>query len=519
MTPADFNELLLRSEKNGRNIPFSISAKTTLNIYPASVIQTKQRYYFIARSCSSKHLYILLPQNESPDDSFEYTYIEGILPVEQYKLALCPMNHTNARALMNLFDFCRPKLLGTANSFGLGDRLGIANPGQLRALAGTGIRVVLAQQSIRELERTVRKPEDVMDAAVWAVFQEGYREGFGADADHLKTPDDIDVMARAGFTMFTFDPGEYVVNDAGSYPLETLERMAAELSWNVLEDTFEGFMTRYEHAEWTVANDYILSPSRLEILRSMVKYSGVIVHTLRMYRHITLNYPDRQFEIELSVDETDSPTTPFEHFLVANELKRLGVRLVSLAPRFVGDFEKGIDYKGNLDLFREEYIKHLNIANYLGPYKISLHSGSDKFSVYEVIGSLTGGNWHVKTAGTSYLVALQTIAVADPSLFREILAFSRNHYDNEKASYHVSADVANVPASENLSDIDLDCLFDDDNAREVLHVTFGKVLTEKSARGKYVFKERILSCLESHEDMHYNLLDCHFKRHIRPFLQ
>ncbi len=103
-------------------------------------------------------------------------------------------------------------------------------------------------------------------------------------------------------------------------------------------------------------------------------------------------------------------TTPFEHWLVASELRRLGVEWVGLAPRFVGDFEKGIDYRGDLEVFRREYLKHLAIAEALGPYKISIHSGSDKFGVYRVIGEIGKGGVHVKTAGTSYLEALRTVA-------------------------------------------------------------------------------------------------------------
>ncbi len=73
---------------------------------------------------------------------------------------------------------------------------------------------------------------------------------------------------------------------------------------------------------------------------------------------------------------------------MASELKRLGVKIVSLAPRFIGDFEKGIDYKGDIELFKEEYLKHVKISEYFGSYKISLHSGSDKFGVYKAIGSI-----------------------------------------------------------------------------------------------------------------------------------
>ncbi len=73
-----------------------------------------------------------------------------------------------------------------------------------------------------------------MDAAVWAVFQEGYKNGFGSDADHLKTTDDIDLMINAGFTMLTFDPSEYVINEADSLEIPELEKKTETLNWNKL---------------------------------------------------------------------------------------------------------------------------------------------------------------------------------------------------------------------------------------------------------------------------------------------
>ncbi len=116
-----------------------------------------------------------------------------------------------------------------------------------------------------------------------------------------------------------------------------------------------------------------------------------------------------------------------------------GVVLDSLAPRFVGNFEKGIEYRGDLGAFASEYLRHAAIASAMGPYKISVHSGSDKFAVYKVLGRTPEFPVHIKTAGTSYLEALRTIATVDGKLFREILSFALDRFDEEKASYHVSA--------------------------------------------------------------------------------
>jgi hypothetical protein len=427
------------------------------------------------------------------------------------------LDHANAVAVRQLCDGARPQPLGLDDSFGLGDRLGIAGQAHLRALRGTGFRVVLAQQSIRELERTERTPEDVMDAATWAVLEEGWTEAWGADADHLKTGADVDLMAEAGFTMFTIDPGDHVVDAADEMSLSELQEAAADLPWSELEDTLGAALRRYAGEGIEVERGLILDPSAEDVLRAWVKYGAPLAHTAKMYRHIASTMGERPFEVEVSVDETASVTTPFEHWLVASELRRLGVEWIGLAPRFVGDFEKGIDYRGDLEVFRGEYLKHLAIADSLGPYKISIHSGSDKFGVYRVIGEIGKGGVHVKTAGTSYLEALRTVAACEPKLFREILDFSRSLYEHERRTYHVSAELERVPAAADLKNRELKNLFEDDDARQVLHVTFGRVLTEKGDDGQYLFKDRLLAALAEHETVHYENLVAHFRRHTAPF--
>jgi hypothetical protein len=433
-------------------------------------------------------------------------------------VAVCvgDLDHPNAVAVREICEIARPQPLGLENSFGLGDRLGIAGPAHLQALQGSGFKVVLAQQSIRELERTERSPEEVMDAAMWAVLERGWEQPWGADADHLKNPADVELMAEAGFTMFTIDPGDHVVDAADEMSVPELQETAAKLPWTELEDTLGAALRRYAGKGIQVGPDLILEPSAENVLRAWVKYGATLAHTAKMYRHIASTMGERPFEVEVSVDETASVTTPFEHWLVASELRRLDVEWIGLAPRFVGDFEKGIDYRGDLEVFRNEYLKHVAIAEHLGPYKISIHSGSDKFGVYRVIGEIGRGGVHVKTAGTSYLEALRTVAACEPELFREILDFSRSLYEHERRTYHVSAELERVPEATGLAVAELPPLFEDDDARQVLHVTFGRVLTEKTD-GEYLFKDRLLAALGVHEKEHYNNLVAHFRRHTAPF--
>ena len=147
------------------------------------------------------------------------------------------------------------------------------------------------------------------------------------------------------------------------------------------------------------------------LFRAAVKYGRAVTHVAAMYRHLLNVTGGWNCELEVSVDETELPTSHAEHIYVASELRRLGVHWVSLAPRYIGRFEKGVDYIspagqiGDVTAFEADFAIHAAIARQFGPYKLSLHSGSDKFSVYPVAMRQTHGLVHLKTAGTSYLEA------------------------------------------------------------------------------------------------------------------
>ncbi|MCX6138722.1 MAG: tagaturonate epimerase family protein [Ignavibacteriales bacterium] len=507
------------AEGNGvseRTTTITVSPGRSLQVYRASVSMQQKTIFCIAREGAAKNLWILsFDGNQTLLNGFDGEVID-LFPGVSIKR--CQMIHGNAEALRSIFPYTRPVLVGLRNSLGCGDRLGIANAGHIRAMAGSGFIPVLAQQSVRELERTRREAVDVMDAATWAVFQEGYKGGFGADGDHLKTPEDIDRYAKAGFTMFTLDIGAYVVNEAARLPIDDVKQRVAALPFDLLRDTLKDLVARYANQEFILAADFILKPKEEDVLRTAVKYGAAIGQTVTLNNHLRAHYDPASYEIELSVDETDTPTSPLEHFIIANELRRLGVSIISLAPRFIGDFEKGIEYKGDLEAFKQEYIKHQYIARHLGPYKISIHSGSDKFDIYKVIGKMGAKNVHVKTAGTSWLEALRAIASVDPALFREILNFACTRYATDRQSYHVTGEVSRLKPAEQYSDQQLKELLEDVNARQILHVTFGNILSSKDAAGNDVFKQRIMACLNENEDAHYECLIKHFNRHLSPLL-
>jgi hypothetical protein len=144
-------------------------------------------------------------------------------------------------------------------------------------------------------------------------------------------------------------------------------------------------------------------------------------------------------------------------------------------------------------------------------YKLSLHTGSDKFEVYPIAMRYTDGLVHLKTAGTSYLEALRLIASIDTSFFREIVDFARSRYDVDRRTYHVSATLDKVPASAELTDEQLPELLNQFDARQVLHVTFGSVLDTYGAR--------LQEDLHKNQAGYHAYIKRHFERHLAPFVR
>lgn len=465
-------------------------------MYKDSVVSADGSTYGLARGPEGKFLVVI-------GDT------QGFEGEAQGDALLCPLTAANAAELRRRLDWLRPQPLGLVKSAGTGDRLGSATPGHIRAVRKAGdVAPILAQQSMRENARTQRTPQQVIDDAMWGVFQEGWQEPWGADADHLKTVADIDLCVAAGYTFYTVDPGDHVDNEAHTASLDVLTAKLDTLPWRVLADSPQGLRQRYLGQRFEV-EDLVFEFDETMAARAAAKYGRAIAHTAVMYRHLAAAMGSRTFELEVSVDETDTPTSPEEHFFVANELGRLGVQWVSLAPRYIGRFEKGVDYIGDLDEFDREMATHAAIARALGPYKLSIHSGSDKFSVYPIFYRHAGELVHLKTAGTSYLEALRAVALVDPDFFRQILGLARVRYETDRASYHVSAEIARVPRPQDMSDEQLPHVLDLFDGREVLHVTFGSVLERMG--------DRLRATLDANEEAHYAALEAHFDRHLAPF--
>nr|QCO92777.1 hypothetical protein [uncultured bacterium]QCO92829.1 hypothetical protein [uncultured bacterium]QCO92881.1 hypothetical protein [uncultured bacterium] len=478
-----------------------------LPIFHRSRITHNGVEFALAQTDAGRRLAVLAPATSPAGKSFQGERSEG----GNATLILCPLTAHNAAALRAQLPWLKPARLGLRTSAGMGDRLGLATPGHVRAIRAVGgeIAPIFAQQSIREMTRTGRTPQQVMDDATWGIFREGWQGGFGADADHLKTPEDIDACLAAGFTFFTIDPGAFVDDRAASTDLSGLRELAGKLPAE-LQLHANGLLNKTIRCQ-----DTLLVFDEVTLLRAMAKYGHAIRHVAAMYRHLTEAAGAESFELEVSVDETAQPTSHAEHAYIASELKRLGVHWVSLAPRYVGDFEKGVDYIGDPAAFERDIAGHAAIARHFGPYKLSLHSGSDKFSIYPAAMRQTQGLVHLKTAGTSYLEALRTIAALDAELFCEIYGFARERYETDRTSYHVSAQLARAPLPTDVRD--WPGILEQFDAREILHVTFGSVLKEQTSAGKLRFYDRLMELLQTHSEAYALNLERHFVRHLKPF--
>lgn len=410
---------------------------------------------------------------------------------------LCPLSWENAKALGSLLSEFWPQRLPAGPSFGFGDRLGLATPGHVRSLEGTEVFPILAQQSVRENTRTGRTFAEVLADAVFGAFQEGYHRGFGADADHLKNKEQALEAATLGYTFFTCDPSDHLT-DVHALCASELQTQKRAISWDELK-------AKFLRKTFTVPSLGRIGFTQSELEALALRYWRALEFTTELYCALVKELSSG-FDFELSLDEIDHALSPKEHLFWALELRERGIRLTSFAPRFPGTLEKALDYRGDLEEFREALRGHVSIARAYGPYKISLHSGSDKFKLYPILAEEAKDLWHVKTAGTSYLVALEITAQLCPALFREILAVARARFQHDRASYHTSANVQKLPHPREGKDSDLAKLIQDSNVRQILHITYGSVLRELG--------EDIKNVLLVNEEAYAQAICAHFKKHL-----
>ena len=261
-------------------------------------------------------------------------------------------------------------------SFGIGDRFAHEGINQLKALIEAeeqfGVHFVpVWNKSNREHQIVGTEPMAVREEADAAVAALGYKDQYFVDADHINL-NNVDRFIEAS-DFFTIDVADYI-GKTGS-----------------LEERF----------------------------LPAIKEAG------KIYRHIAEVKGADNFVTEVSMDEVDNAQSPEELRYILKELAAENVPLQTIAPKFTGRFNKGVDYRGDLDLFEKEFEQDLQvIAECVKEYglpenlKLSIHSGSDKFSIYPVMGRLIrkyDAGIHIKTAGTTWLEENIGLAVADPA--------------------------------------------------------------------------------------------------------
>lgn len=328
-------------------------------------------------------------------------------------------------------------------TFGLGDRFALQGEAQLAAVLdakAVGIRVTpVWNKSKREHSIVGSTPDSVRSEADAAVAALGWKGAYHVDADHIAL-NTVDPYLD-GSDFFTLDVAEHVglapePRDLRAFILNA-ERYLGELCIPGIDESLQ--VTR-ELLEAT-AKKFLVA----------AKEAG------RIQRYITDNKGVGNFITEVSIDETDQPQTPVELFLILVMLAGEEVPAQTIAPKFTGRFNKGVDYIGDVGVFAREFDQNLHVLAHavseLGfpeTLKLSVHSGSDKFSIYPVIREALerhGCGLHVKTAGTTWLE--EVIGLADAGgdclgLAREIYAGAYAHFDELTAPYATVVDIDRV---------------------------------------------------------------------------
>ena len=409
----------------------------------------------------------------------------------------------NLGPLWHYFGWTKPvSLRNERTTIGMGDRTGMASAGHIRAIRPFAAAPVLAQQSIRELDFTGRSFADVVADAAFLVFQEGFESGYGADGDHLKTIPDIDRALACGMPMITLDLTQVMHPEAADFSesetVAAFERLPSDFRERVLE----------AYADKSVrAGDTSIAFDALLARRCAVMYGDALAFSARVNDHLH-RMTGGAFDLEISIDETTTPTIPSHHLFIARELEQRGVQVNSLAPRFIGEFQKGIDYIGDLAEFERQFRVHAQIAQAAGGYKVSIHSGSDKLSAYPIIGRETGTRLHLKTAGTSWLESLRTIAQTSPGLYRHIHQRAFDYFPQALKSYHITADISTIAPLDQTADADLPAYLDHAACRQLLHISYGGLLRDPEVRAPY------FAALHTEERAHRANVEQHLRAHL-----
>ncbi len=405
-------------------------------------------------------------------------------------------------------------------SIGVGDRFAHQAKAQLRgcvmALQKGCLIVPVWNKSNREHTIIGSNPETVLAAAQAAVRELRWTHPFHVDADHITLQTVDRFLAASDF--YTID-----VADAIGRPAQ--------------ESDVAAFVAQHPELTQKIELRGIDTPvhlSRADVAAIARKYLFAAQEAGRIYRHIAEAKGAGEFITEVSMDETDQPQTPSEMLVILAALADEKIPLQTIAPKFTGRFNKGVDYVGDVAGFEREFRSDLAVIEHAvrayglpGELKMSIHSGSDKFSIYPAIHQAItefGAGVHLKTAGTTWLEELIGLAEARGEglgLAKEVYAKAFEHREELCAPYAavIDIDVAKLPApavvngwtSKQFADAlrhDQRCAEFNPSLRQLLHVGY-KVAAQFGGR----YLEMLDICEES---IARNVTANLYERHIKP---
>ena len=405
-------------------------------------------------------------------------------------------------------------------SFGTGDRFAHQGLAQLQGSilakeAGVELTHVW-NKSFREHKTVKSKPESVRSEADNAVTTLAWEGQYLVDADHINMDTVDEFVPHSDF--FTLDVADFIGKVAGQ---KAIDNFAVKYSKYVGLLIIPGIDKPFEiHEDFIrkIAENFLFAANE----------AG------KIYRRIAELKGNEDFIAEVSMDEVDNPQTPAELFFILAAIADAGIPAQTIAPKFTGRFNKGVDYVGDIDQFAKEFeedilvIKHA-ISEFGLPQnlKLSVHSGSDKFSIYKPIRELTkkhNTGVHVKTAGTTWLEELIGLAEAGNeglALAKSIYAKALDRFDELTGPYATvidvqldslpKADEVNVWSGEKYANtLRHDQNHPDFNPqfRQLLHCGY-KVAAE--------FGDEYFNALDKYKDIvSKNVTENIFKRHIKP---
>ena len=341
-------------------------------------------------------------------------------------------------------------------SFGIGDRFSHEGKAQLAALIEAAGKypfkfVPVWNKSNREHQIIGTEPADTRREADDAVKALGYGKPYFVDADHINM-NNVDRFIDAS-DFFTIDVADYIGKpadaDSVSKFIENNLKYAGTLSIPGIEEPFK------------------VDRSLLEQLAG--KYLFAAMEAGRIYRHIASKKGADNFVTEVSMDEVDAPQTPIEIFFILSALAQEKVPAQTIAPKFTGRFNKGVEYVGDTPQLEKEFREDLLVIDFAVKefglpegLKLSIHSGSDKFSIYPIMGRLIrqyDKGIHIKTAGTTWLEENIGLALADDQaleLAKKIAISALGRMEELCGPYATVIDInpANLPTAEQIASWD-----------------------------------------------------------------